>query len=223
MSEQNGAEDKFAAGPPSAFFDSVGVALRVPERSCRFRWGRLWNRPNGIEERIQGRAARPQRNRQTFARSCVRACVRSFLRAFVRSFVRSFIRSFARLFVRSLRGGERSELCRVPVRDFVPPAMSHALGFVRVSFPRASSVGFLFSTLIARAEMSDPVCSGPSVYECVPCTAARPKSVYQCGGCTTGAESARGRIECRRKRRESENYVVPHRSYVAAETGEVDF
>ena len=77
-------------------------------------------------------------------------------------------------------------------------------------FPRATSVGFLLCRLIARAEMSDPVCSGPSVYQCVPCTAARPKSVYQCGGCTTGAESPRRRIECRRKRRESENYVVPH-------------
>ena len=99
---------------------------------------------------------------------------------------------------------------RILGRDFAPPTTSFALGFVRVSFPRATSVGFSLCRLIARAEMSDPVCSGPSVYQCVPCTAARPKSVYQCGGCTTGAESARGRIECRRKRRESENYVVPH-------------
>ena len=77
-------------------------------------------------------------------------------------------------------------------------------------FPRATSVGFLLCTLIARAEMSDPVCSGPSVYQCVPCTAARPKSVYQCGGCHMRRATEPAGIECRRKRRESENYVVPH-------------
>ena len=40
------------------------------------------------------------------------------------------------------------------VRGFVGSWV--ALGFVWVSFPRATSEGFSFSTLIAGAEMSDP-------------------------------------------------------------------
>ena len=39
-------------------------------------------------------------------------------------------------------------------RDFVRLILSFALGFVRVSFPRAIAVGFSFSELTAASEMS---------------------------------------------------------------------
>ena len=60
-----------------------------------------------------------------------------------------------------LRRAKRAR--RILGRDFAPPTTSFALGFVRVSFPRANSVGFSFNRLIAGAEMSDPVCSGLAV------------------------------------------------------------
>ena len=53
-------------------------------------------------------------------------------------------------------GGERSEPRRIAGRDFVRLILSFALGFVRVSFPRAIAVGFSFSRLTAASEMSDP-------------------------------------------------------------------
>ena len=50
--------------------------------------------------------------------------------------------------------GERSEPRRIAGRDFVRLILSFALGFVRVSFPRAIAVGFSFSWLTAASEMS---------------------------------------------------------------------
>ena len=55
--------------------------------------------------------------------------------------------------VRRPTGGERSELRRATGHDFVRWILSYALGFVWVSFPRASSLGFSFSWLTARAEL----------------------------------------------------------------------
>ena len=53
-------------------------------------------------------------------------------------------------------GGERSEPRRIAGRDFVRLILSFALGFVRVSFPRAIAVGFSLCGLTAASEMSDP-------------------------------------------------------------------
>ena len=50
--------------------------------------------------------------------------------------------------------GERSEPRRIAGRDFVRLILSFALGFVRVSFPRAIAVGFSLCGLTAASEMS---------------------------------------------------------------------
>ena len=59
-------------------------------------------------------------------------------------------------------GGERSEPRCVTGYYFVRLILSYALGFVRVIFPRASSVGFSLCTNFRPAEVVGPAGRGPS-------------------------------------------------------------
>ena len=93
-------------------------------------------------------------------------------------------------------GGERSEPRCVTGNDFDRLVLSYALGFVRVSFPRASSVGFSLCWSSARAELRSAPVDGRACFLCKSGMRALRQSFFLCQTRSRNAPPRCGRIEC---------------------------